>query len=76
MPAPPVCVAAFGPRSADRFALGFGPRALNFRPSPGFDFSLIDDDMKAISGLDRAEIGRTGPNPEEFDYIPYTSQCD
>jgi 2,5-diketo-D-gluconate reductase A len=49
---------------------------LNFRPSPGFDFSLIDYDMNAISGLDRAEIGRTGPNPDEFDYIPYASQCD
>jgi 2,5-diketo-D-gluconate reductase A len=35
-----------------------------------FDFSLDDDDMKAISGLDRGEAGRTGPNPDDFDYIP------
>jgi 2,5-diketo-D-gluconate reductase A len=35
-----------------------------------FDFSLDDDDMNAISGLDRGEAGRTGPNPDEFDYIP------
>jgi 2,5-diketo-D-gluconate reductase A len=26
--------------------------------------------MDAITGLDRAESGRTGPNPDEFDYIP------
>jgi 2,5-diketo-D-gluconate reductase A len=35
-----------------------------------FDFRLDDDDMNAISGLDRGEAGRTGPNPDEFDYIP------
>ena len=35
-----------------------------------FDFSLGDDDMSAITGLDRGEAGRTGPNPDEFDYIP------
>ena len=35
-----------------------------------FDFELDDDDMAAIAALDRGETGRTGPNPDEFDYIP------
>ncbi|MBV9640831.1 MAG: aldo/keto reductase [Mycobacteriaceae bacterium] len=35
-----------------------------------FDFSLNDDNMTAITGLDRGEAGRRGPNPDEFDYIP------
>ena len=35
-----------------------------------FDFSLEDDEMGAITGLDRGEPGRTGPNPDEFAYIP------
>ncbi|WP_431885257.1 aldo/keto reductase [Micromonospora wenchangensis] len=35
-----------------------------------FDFSLDDTAMERISGLDRGEAGRTGPNPDEFDYIP------
>ena len=35
-----------------------------------FDFELTDADLAAISGLDRGEEGRTGPNPDEFDYIP------
>lgn len=35
-----------------------------------FDFELSGDDMDAISGLDRGEPGRMGPNPDEFDYIP------
>ena len=35
-----------------------------------FDFKLHDDEMSAITGLDRGESGRTGPNPDEFDYIP------
>jgi 2,5-diketo-D-gluconate reductase A len=33
-----------------------------------FDFELDDADMTAISALDRNE--RTGPNPDEFNYIP------
>ncbi len=28
-----------------------------------FDFELTGDDMEAITGLDRGEAGRTGPNP-------------
>ena len=35
-----------------------------------FDFELDGADMEAISALDRGESGRTGPNPNEFDYIP------
>jgi 2,5-diketo-D-gluconate reductase A len=33
-----------------------------------FDFELDDSDMVAISALDRGE--RTGPNPDEFNWIP------
>jgi 2,5-diketo-D-gluconate reductase A len=35
-----------------------------------FDFALDDDAMKQISGLDRGEQGRRGPNPDVFDYLP------
>ena len=35
-----------------------------------FDFELDDDAVKAISALDKGEDGRTGPNPDTFDYIP------
>lgn len=35
-----------------------------------FDFELDGDQMAAISGLDKGEDGRTGPNPDTFDYIP------
>jgi 2,5-diketo-D-gluconate reductase A len=35
-----------------------------------FDFSLDDADLDAIAGLDRGEEGRTGPNPDVFDYVP------
>jgi 2,5-diketo-D-gluconate reductase A len=31
-----------------------------------FDFKLTGDDMEAITGLDRGEAGRTGPNPNRF----------
>ena len=33
-----------------------------------FDFELDESAMAKISGLDRGQ--RTGPNPDEFDYIP------
>ncbi len=33
-----------------------------------FDFSLDDEQMATITGLNRDE--RTGPNPDEFNYIP------
>jgi 2,5-diketo-D-gluconate reductase A len=35
-----------------------------------FDFSLGSAEMDAITGLDRGESGRTGPNPDAFDFIP------
>lgn len=35
-----------------------------------FDFELGDADIDALSGLDKGEEGRTGPNPDTFDYIP------
>lgn len=35
-----------------------------------FDFELTADDMAALDGLDRGEEGRTGPNPDRFDYVP------
>jgi 2,5-diketo-D-gluconate reductase A len=35
-----------------------------------FDFELTDEDLMLISALDQGEKGRTGPNPETFDYLP------
>ena len=35
-----------------------------------FDFSLDDSQMKAVTALDKGEEGRTGPNPDVFDYVP------
>jgi len=35
-----------------------------------FDFELDPADVDAITALDRGEQGRTGPNPDTFDYIP------
>jgi 2,5-diketo-D-gluconate reductase A len=35
-----------------------------------FDFELEPADMDALAALDRGEQGRTGPNPDEFAYIP------
>ena len=35
-----------------------------------FDFELGSSDMNAISALDQGESGRTGANPDNFDYIP------
>jgi 2,5-diketo-D-gluconate reductase A len=35
-----------------------------------FDFELDSSDIEAISALDQGESGRTGPNPDKFDYIP------
>ena len=35
-----------------------------------FDFELDAGDLERISGLDRGEAGRTGPNPDEFAYVP------
>ena len=35
-----------------------------------FDFELDDQAMEAITALDRGEDGRSGPNPDTFDYVP------
>jgi 2,5-diketo-D-gluconate reductase A len=35
-----------------------------------FDFELSPEDMAAVTGLDRGEEGRLGPNPDVFEYIP------
>jgi 2,5-diketo-D-gluconate reductase A len=35
-----------------------------------FDFDLTNGEVDEINGLDRGESGRTGPNPDEFDYVP------
>ena len=35
-----------------------------------FDLELDDAQMQALSGLDRGETGRTGPNPDTMDWIP------
>ncbi len=35
-----------------------------------FDFSLTEDEVSRISALDEGEPGRTGPNPNTFDYVP------
>lgn len=37
---------------------------------PVFDFELGDDDLTAITALDRGEDGRTGPHPDTFDDVP------
>jgi 2,5-diketo-D-gluconate reductase A len=35
-----------------------------------FDFEITDEDVAAITALDRGESGRRGPNPSTFDWIP------
>jgi len=35
-----------------------------------FHFELSDEQVQRISSLDRGEEGRTGPNPNTFDYVP------
>jgi 2,5-diketo-D-gluconate reductase A len=35
-----------------------------------FDFELEPGDIEQIARLDRGEGGRTGPNPDTFDYVP------
>ena len=34
------------------------------------DFTLSDDEVAAISTLDKGDAGRTGPDPDTFDWIP------
>lgn len=35
-----------------------------------FDFELTDDEVAAITALDRGAAGRRGPDPDTFDWIP------
>ncbi|MDT5312319.1 MAG: 2,5-diketo-D-gluconate reductase [Mycobacterium sp.] len=35
-----------------------------------FDFELSGHDVDALTALNKGESGRTGPNPDTFDYIP------
>ena len=35
-----------------------------------FDFELDVADVEALTALDQGEAGRTGPNPDTFDYLP------
>lgn len=35
-----------------------------------FDFELGDAEIAALTGLNKGEEGRRGPNPDTFDYIP------
>ncbi|CAN5641358.1 aldo/keto reductase [soil metagenome] len=35
-----------------------------------FDFELGAEDIDALTALDKGEPGRTGPNPDTFDYVP------
>jgi 2,5-diketo-D-gluconate reductase A len=35
-----------------------------------FDFALTPDQVDSITALDKGEQGRTGPNPDAFDWIP------
>jgi 2,5-diketo-D-gluconate reductase A len=35
-----------------------------------FDFQLDDDAMQDLSHLNRGDKGRTGPDPDTFDYVP------
>ncbi len=35
-----------------------------------FDFTLSPEEMTIIDALDEGEAGRTGPNPDTFDWVP------
>ena len=35
-----------------------------------FDFSLTNEEVAAITALDRGAAGRRGPNPDTFDLVP------
>lgn len=35
-----------------------------------FDFEINDEEIEALTALDRGEAGRMGPNPDTFDYVP------
>jgi 2,5-diketo-D-gluconate reductase A len=35
-----------------------------------FDFDLNDEEIEALTALNKGEAGRRGPNPDTFDYVP------
>ena len=35
-----------------------------------FDFEINDEEIEALTALDRGEPGRMGPRPDTFDYVP------
>ena len=35
-----------------------------------FDFEINDEEIEALTALNKGEAGRMGPNPDTFDYIP------
>lgn len=35
-----------------------------------FDFDLGDEEIEALAALDKGKVGRMGPNPDTFAYIP------
>ena len=35
-----------------------------------FDFEINDEEIEALTALDRGEAGRMGPNPDTFDFVP------
>ena len=35
-----------------------------------FDFEINDEEIEALTALDKGEAGRQGPNPDTFAYIP------
>jgi len=35
-----------------------------------FNFALNDEEVEALTALDRGEPGRRGPNPDTFAYVP------
>lgn len=35
-----------------------------------FDFEINDEEIEALTALDRGEPGRMGPHPDTFDYVP------
>lgn len=41
-----------------------------------FDFELTAGQMASMDALDRGEAGRTGPNPDDFDWVPSSEHPD
>lgn len=35
-----------------------------------FDFELAEEDIEALTALNRGDAGRRGPHPDTFDYVP------